>query len=346
MSTRRNPSGSALERATHCPASEALPVADHTGEAAEVGVENHANVELAIKTGNYDDVHPVVGQLMEGKTWAETEVAFAINVVTEKVRRIGAGLERRYGKLEPEEIALTIDAIIARPGEVLVTDWKSRERVTPAARNLQIRAAAVAVMKYTGAKEVQAGLVYLDDGEQDWTTVDAFTVALFFAEMRELLNKIGAARLLVSTGAVPDVHSGSWCKYCPALPYCPAQTRTSLAMLGELTDIEQKIAFMSEEQVGRAWVIKKQIQTVLERVDASLRLRAQHSVVPLPNGKRLALIDKTRRSFNKEKALTRIHELGGETTDLYKLTSYTQVSEVNMPKNDNEEGEDACDVAS
>lgn len=325
-------SASSLERATNCPASEALGRASYTGQAAIVGTDNHTSIEDGIEAGNYADLPPVVGRVLFGSENVETEVAYAIDVRKETVRRIGRRLGRNYGPLSEDEIPLTVDVTGSRHGEVFVYDWKSRKRVTTAARNQQIRAGAVAVMKEAGVSKVIGALCYLDDGEVDESVFDAFDAASFFADMRDLKARIKLARGAVEAGETPSVSAGPWCEYCPSMAFCPAQTRQALAMLGDLGEIEQQVAFMTEEQVGKAWEKKRQIEAILERVDASLRLRAQQGVIPLSNGKRLALVDKTRRSFNKDRALARIHELGGETSDLYKTVSFSQIAEVKMVK--------------
>ncbi len=325
-------SASSLERATNCPASEALGKASYTGQAAITGTDNHKDIEDGIEAGNYADLPPVVGRVLFGAENVETEVAYAIDVRKETVRRIGRKLGRNYGHLSEDEIPLTVDVMGTRYGQAFVYDWKSRKRVTTASKNLQIRAGAVAVMKESGTSKVLGALCYLDDGEVDESVFDAFDAAAFFEEMRSLKARILAAKVLVDSGATPTVSAGPWCEYCPAMAYCPAQTRQALAMLGDLGEIEQQVAFMTEEQVGKAWEKKRQIEAILERVDASLRLRAQQGVIPLSNGKRLALVDKTRRSFNKDRAIARIHELGGETSDLYKTVSFSQIAEVKMVK--------------
>lgn len=325
-----NPSGSSLARGVSCPASFALPQAPESTEASENGTKNHEAIEAGIASGDYSALPPVVGKLLDGATWVETEVAFAIDVEAEKVRRIGTKVGRKYGPLGAAEIALTVDAIIHRPGEFIVVDWKSRERVTSADRNLQIRAGCVASMKESGASKVLGAIAYLDDGEVDSCTVDAFDTTMFFSEMREMLRKIQDAKLVVDSGGTPAVHVSSECKYCPAVPYCPAQNALAKSMFGELASVEQQVAFLTNEQVGEAWLKLKQFMALGAKVEASLRLRARHGIVPLPNGKRLALVEKSRRSFDKDKALTRIKEAGLLADDLYKTTYFDQIAEVNI----------------
>lgn len=313
-----------------CPASFALEQAPDTGEAAVKGTENHDAIESALVSGDTSTLPEVVRRAVDGATRVDVEVAFAIDVDTGKVRIIGRRIGRNYGSLGASEIPLTVDAIVTRPDVVTVWDWKSRKRVTPAERNLQIRAGSVAVMDFFHLSEVRGGIGYLDDAETDVATFDAFDKALFLSEVRSALNRIGSARTLIAAGGTPDVHSGAWCAYCPAMAYCPAQTRLARTMLGELETVEQKVAFMSATDAGKAWVLLKQIQGIADRVEASLKLRAKQDVVPLPNGKRLALVDSSRANFDKRKAMAWIAEHGGDPKEFEGRTYFETVKEINM----------------
>ncbi len=188
------------------------------------------------------------------------------------------------------------------------------------------------MLKTRGLSSVCAGIGYLDNGESDSTVVDAFDVATFFADMRSMLNRIGAMRTLIATGATPEVHAGPWCDYCPSMAYCPAHSRLAMTMLGELEYVQKEIAFFTPEQVSKAWDLKKRIESMLETVDESLRLRIQQSVIPRPNGKRLAMVEQAgRASFDTAKAISRIKEYGGDVSDLTKKGKpFFKVAEVNM----------------
>ncbi len=327
----KNPSGSSLERASHCPASFALNQASHTGEAAIKGTANHDAIEAGISTRELSNLPEVVQVALRDATSIEVEVAYAINVETGEVRCIGSRIGRNYGEVDSSEIVLTVDAVVTSDSGVTVWDWKSRKRVTPAAKNLQIRAGVVAVMTHLGLSEARGAIGYLDDAETDVATFDRFDAALFMSDMRTMLYRIGSLRLQVAKGETPPVHAGPWCDYCPAIAYCPAQTRLARTMLGELTDVEKQIAFMPSDQVGRAWALLRQIQGLAERVEASIKLRARQDVVPLPNGKRLALVDSSRTGFDKKKALAWIAERGGDAAQFQSRTHFETVREINMP---------------
>lgn len=326
-----NPSGSSLERGVQCPASFALSQARETGEAALRGTENHDGIEGDLVAGT-NSKHKVVREAIEGATELRVEVAYAFDPYAETVRFLGSRLGRNYGALKETEIALTLDAIVIRPDDTCVWDWKSRKRVTPAAKNWQIRAGAVCVMKHLKLSEVGGAIGYLDNDESDAHRFDAFDIPVFFADMRLMLRRIGEARAVVAKGETPEVHAGGWCTYCPAVPYCPAHTRLARNMLGDLTDVEKQIAFMTAEQAGKAWVLLKQIQNLADKVEASLKLRAKQDLVPLPNGKRLALVDSSRANFDKKKAIEWIKAHGGDPSEFEGRTYFETVREINMPE--------------
>lgn len=313
-----NPTGSAIERSMRCPASCVLGSAAYSGAAAEYGTENHEKIQQG------DASKPVVRDLLEGATDVRYEVAYALNVETRTVREIGQNVGRNYGPLADTEIALTVDAEFRKDGVWHVPDWKSRERVTQARNNWQVRAAVLAVAGRHNADYVVGGIAYLDDSELDVFPFDAFHLVAFWDELRYLLVRIRKAEEMQANGETLSVSAGSWCKYCPALPYCPAHTKLAKSLLGELDSVDAAIATLTAEQCGRAWDLLKRYDVIADRVKESIRSRARHEPVPLPSGRRLALVETSRRSVDTKKAA----EMLGESTP-YKTSFFTQVREVN-----------------
>ena len=133
---------------------------------------------------------------------------------------------------------------------------------------------------------------------------------------------------MAAAGTAPSVHQGSWCEYCPSLPYCPAHARLAMTMIGELDHINTQIAMWTPEQAGLAWTKVKQIQKLAERVEESIKLRAKQGVVPLPGGKRLALVASSRTSPDGKRALAKLQELGVDTSDYQKTSHFDVVREV------------------
>lgn len=320
------PTGSAVERAMACPASCVLSRAGHTGEAAVYGSEQHKEIE------DGDTSRPVVREVLEGATEVRHEVSYALDVATRTVREIGVGLGRAYGEILPTEIALTIDIELCRDGVMWVGDWKSRSRVSAVEANWQIRCAVIAVMARHQVDEVVGFLGYLDDSELEKETFDAFHVAMWWTELSSLLERIAKVDELVTSGATPDVNSGAWCQYCPALPYCPAHTRLALSMLGELDGVTASIESLTVDQCGRAWELLKRYDVLADRIRTTIRARATRELVPLSNGRRLAIVECSRRSFDTKKAAA----LLGEAAP-YKTSRYTQVKEVKLASASEEE---------
>jgi CRISPR/Cas system-associated exonuclease Cas4 (RecB family) len=318
-----NPTGSGLERAMRCPGSCALPRAGHTGEAAEYGNANHAAIEAG------DRSKPVVALVFEDAEEVRQEVAYALNVATRTVREIGVNIGRDYGKLDENEIALTLDFEGKKRGEWWVVDWKSRERVTKAADNWQIRAAVLAVMERHGTDMVAGALAYLDDNELDAAPFDVFQAGVYWNELAAMVRRVRDAEARIARGETLDVASGSWCKYCPALPHCPAHTRLAAALLGELEGVDTQIASLTVEQCGRAWELLKRYDVIADRVRESIKARARSEVVPLTGGRRLALVEMPGRSSLDQDAVKARFKKLGEPVPMKRGRPFTTTKEVN-----------------
>lgn len=321
------PSGSAVERGMSCAASCVLDRAGHSGAGAAYGAEQHEAIEAG------DRSRPVVARVLEEAEEVRHEVSYALDVESRTVRELGVNLKRNYGFLADCEIALTIDVEFHKAGVWQVGDWKSRARVAAVASNWQIRCGAIAVATRHKADTVVGFLAYLDDSELDADTFDAFHIAGWWDELNVMLKRIRAAEAIVKRGETPEVNAGSWCQYCPALPYCPAHTRLALSMLGELEGVDSAMASLSVDQCGRAWELLKRYDVIADRVRDTIRTRAKKETVPLSNGRRLALVECSRKSLDTKKAA----EMLGEDAP-FKTTTYTQVKELKQPKEDAVDG--------
>jgi len=326
-----NPSASSFERALQCPASFALPQVRETTEASEQGTKNHDNVEEGLEKGGRE-LPQVAKNAVEDAESIQTEVSYAINVVTGGVRETGR--HRAYGDLTEEEVGVTTDLVVKkRDGSIFVWDWKSRKRVTGIRENLQLRAQAYAVLKLSGVDALGYGIGYLDNSHADVDVFDSFDAADLLQTLRRMMQGVAAAILDEREKLPPRVHAGSWCEYCPAMPYCPAYTRLAKSFLGEVTELSERLQLMTVSEVGVVHERLKPIKKILEALEKGVRLRAQAESVPLPGGKkRLVLIDSSRTSFDKEAALARLTENGISTEGLTKTTSFATLREVNATK--------------
>lgn len=284
------------------------------------GTANHLRIETGLTDGQVLDLPKVVRRAIAGAERLIVEPAYAIDVVAETARLIGMSVNRNYGPLGLNEIALTSDLVVTAFGHTKVWDWKSRKRVTDASDNLQIRAECLAVLKCNNLPSVTGAIGYLDNSESDEAPFSVFDAAATFEDLRSILAEIRKKE--------PRLHSGPWCEYCPALVSCPSHNRLALSMLGEATDIEGKVAFMTPEQVGVAWEKLAHMKTLVERIGDSLKLRAKREIIPLYGGKKvLALSERSRTNFRAKEAKAWIAEHGGDPADFEGTTYYTCVTE-------------------
>lgn len=311
-----------------CPASCALASASHTGWAAHFGNENHE------KIADGDTSRRIVAEVLADAEHVRHEVAYALDVETRTVRELGVNIRRSYGQLLSTEFALTVDLECKKGGTWWVVDWKSREKQTIARDNWQIRAQVMAVMGRHGVDSAIGALGYLEDNELDAAPFDVWHVTGFWSDLRRLLQRIRDAKATVARGEQPSVSAGQWCKYCPALASCPAHTRLALSLLGELESIDKQIAALTVEQAGRAWELLKRYDNIADRVKESIRSRATREIIPLTNGRRLALVESQRRGLDTKKA----KEMLGDAAP-YKTSFYTQVREVLLKEGDDVAGD-------
>ena len=295
----RHVSASAMERAVNCPTSYALAQTYETTEVQINGTKNHKVCEDALRA--YREGVPLTGPLADIVGDAEViaiERSFIVDVADLTVRDLGESIGRNYGPIGPYEIPCTVDMVTLDAfGKVLIVDWKSKGRVTTAGDNWQIKLQALAVSLWLSAEQVSAGIVYLDNHEQDITGFDkAYTELIALAAERALVA-------LRKAKANDSVHMGDWCKYCPAQSVCPGRLAIIRAPMPGLLDID-------DEQAGAAYSQLITMQSAIEKALEILKERARRSPLPLPNGKRLALVECSRTGVDAKKAESMLIALG------------------------------------
>jgi len=255
------------------------------------------------------------------------------------VREIGLGLARNYGPVSDTEIPLTIDLECRKDGVLWVGDWKSRMRVAQVQRNWQIRCAVMASMARHSEDYAMGFLGYLDDSELETAAFDAFDLSAWWDELRAMAARIRDASAAHARGETLPVSSGSWCKYCPALPYCPAHTRLALSMLGELESVDKAMSELTPEQKGRAWELAGRAEVLVARVRDSLKEQAKRAPFPLSDGRMLAMVEcKGARRMNQAAVRERYAELG-EAVPIKRGEPYYRVKEASLT----ESNDDSCD---
>jgi hypothetical protein len=308
----------------NCLASCSLPAYQHTGQEAAAGTDNHADMEgmactmahgrSAVAAAGAKGAGPrwdLLQQVTDGYEIVGIEPSYVIQ--PSKGKATHAGSHRSYG--DTHGVGTTLDLLLRHKkdrGLWRVVDWKSRKRVADPLENWQLRAQAVAVNLCHGAHTVDMRIGYLDTCEawpslEEPSSADGIECVTWLHELWRLLDRI---EKLGASGGAAEPHSGPWCEYCPCLSSCPAQTSLALAAIGEL-DAASDVRALTDEQAGRAWVKLQSIYAIAKRVEDGLKERARLSPIPLPSGKRLALVEcQGRMSPDREEISRTFRELG------------------------------------
>lgn len=295
-------SASSAFRVENCPVSTVLPSLKESSEASEKGNDNHARIEASLvhrqATGKWlDDTPPELMALVpDDATILGIELALAWDTATGTARKIGERISRNYGDIGPTEIPGTVDLVFAHDGKLYVIDWKSRTRVTSARRNRQIHIQALACADLFGASDVMAGLVYLDNWEQDIVPFDLF-------ELDNIATEV-AAIMTAATNVEPtqQPHLGPWCEYCPAQVECPSQKTVIVAAASLIQKQGIDINLLSDENKG---VLHERLGKLIDLAKQAKKYigdLAKKRPIPLPDGKVLAGIEKSKTSMDQDKA--------------------------------------------
>jgi hypothetical protein len=345
---------SGLEREYHCPASAVLPAVTTHGAAAVRGVDIHAFVRRVLggmtraaalaflskesrATCEAIDFQRIVGDLHD----VRSEVAYALNVRTDEVRELGFNIGRAYPDLGADWVYGTLDIEGMRLDDVPVApDIKTGfADVTPPAENFQLGFFGRVLALKHGASEIDARILKIRTDGSVWTdpgSYDQFAIDEWGDRLIEVVDGVAKARAEYKATGVAHVSPGSWCKYCPAFHACPAKVALASRMLPELQAIDGRVAAMTPEQRGRAWVVAHdQIAPLLDGIVEALKESATIEPFPLPNGKWLAETRQERDSFDKAVALALLRQLGATEAQLaacHRTIEVKPVKEVRFPK--------------
>lgn len=290
--------GSGLGRALACVPSVVLPHAPEIREEATRGTHGHEflmNVslvgrEMALERAP-EDMRPMLEALnldslpVKPDAWA-AEVAFSYDPATDTARELGRGLSRDYSGAKPGEIPGSADVVGVTDTEAVVLDWKfGGWNVPPAADNWQLRFYALCAARAYGKPRAVVGIVKLREDGSHWfdrAELDELDLEAVAAELRGLLERALAEEAHVAKGGTPRTVRGPHCKYCPALPYCPAQT----ALVREVgfASIEPGAPVITAENAPALLEKLEAVDRLREMMWAALKTYAQGAPVQLPSG--------------------------------------------------------------
>lgn len=220
-------SASQLQLLDVCPGSAALPRTATTSMAAREGTALHREA-LPVLVGDAapeTDFERELAHVPDGRG-AVIEQAVAVRVGGAGSARLLHTIgDRDYSDVQPDELALTVDAVRLAPDPWVGELKTGAVWVEPLRRNLQVQLAALAVFFLLGrlprATLVQAGRPLRVERRQ-------YTARELYAcrdRLRGLAERIERARAAVATGAEPALVVGEHCGYCPCVLTCPAIER-------------------------------------------------------------------------------------------------------------------------
>ena len=298
---------SSLSRLLACPASGALPQirgdGDGKGEAAATGIAGHKFLErLALKDSvgqallHVDPEHHDMCRRID-----LSGIDFGGEIYVEKSYHYRVDIGLIFGEWPvsmPEfSITGTADLVQHRGGELLVTDWKfgRPEYVEPVEDNTQLMFYALCAhldwkdKEFPAPSKITIRLGFIDQEMGGITFRERVLHPEDLLAFQEALRKALEARMVASSAATPSVTEGPWCHFCHARVACPA--KVSLIRQFSQGLMVRPPGDLTAERIGEAWVKAQTLKAAIAEFEAQVEfwVRTQ-GVVPLPDGKTLALV--------------------------------------------------------
>lgn len=312
-----NVSASGLQHVARCPGSRHLKQYDHTNQGAKRGSSFHKIVEIARHQGKdaalqafEDNPREAIRPWVYGFDFesfaelvgeAETEVAYAWDSETSKVRHLGTGIERDYGDLKDTEVPGTVDYQRVEDTHGVLVDLKTgRTWVPDPEYNWQMRFGALCLALCHGLETVEAHIVQVeDDGASVYKPAAYWTVEELI-EHGERLTQILAKDNLVT---------GDHCKWCDAYASCPAIVGTVTSIVEYDTPSKELTAETVAEVYPRLMAAKKAVDRVEKAIKGFVEFAGP---VPLGDGKKLDMVPGSWTKVSAAVAVDVIRELAGE----------------------------------
>ncbi len=334
------PTASAFERAQACPGSCYLPQSGYEHPSGVRGTAIHAFLETMGRGEPLEAALKAAGdwarycalldlsRLPVGGAW-RPEVPLYYHVEA-RTGRVGQHM-RRYYDPRPGELYGTTDVIGLGADYACVVDYKSGKHVTPLARNLQVRFAALAAARAYGRQTIHAMLVFLHDDGSHFTesaTWDVFELAIIEQEMTVLWDRIHGPR------AAGQRNEGEHCRYCPAFAACPSKISLALAITNPQIQERMEARLLTPENAAEVYHKLIAAEQVLARIRGAIYGFARQQAIDLGNGKLLGERVTQRRAVKGEAAWDALSSLHGPEVARRAVTieaSLTSVREALAP---------------
>lgn len=296
------PGPSSHGRIAACPTSEALPHVNSSSPYSKRGNAIHAFLAACVAVGRDAALLQVDQDYIETleaiplyrlppldpKRYA-AEVSFAVNTKTVAYRELGRNLDRDQARAmaKPDEVVGTADLVGLTDDAVVVFDWKTGYgHVDRAEVNWQTKDYALMVARTYGKDRAIINIVRILDDGTVW--YDGFEMDQLDLDCHEVdLSELMAKREEVIAAAPedrPKLHEGEHCRYCPALPHCPAKMALLKTTFADGDPLAQEVTELTPERAARAWAKIEAAEKLLERLKAIVKEYGRQTPFPTSDG--------------------------------------------------------------
>lgn len=324
------PTASSLERANCCIGSALLPRVDELTSAATRGTAMHAFLARVAEVGRdealgevEEEYRPICAAidldvLPVSRLEVIVELALAYDPESGVAEELGRNLGRRYPPVGPHRFVGTADLVALSPTDVLVADYKTgRGIISPAAQNAQLRLLGLAVARRFGRQFVRVAIIRIaEDGTPffDSAEFDAVELDVIAEELRTLAARIEDVKDLMDLGQPPPLTTGTHCRYCPCLVYCPAVTALARRLAFQAEAVADEVtAALTPQQAATAWTRLKVAEEVIRRAREGLYGYARDHGIPLPNGLVVGEVETKRRVLDGRLSFDVLRRMHGES---------------------------------
>lgn len=324
---------SRIELASKCPGSQAHEHVQTTNDAAERGTAIHDYIATLLSRGEAPlprntDARSVCERLDEEeihRTAAPTggiayrvEPGLYLSPTSGEAGILPGSYHRDYSDAPEGSIPGTADVIALEDDRVKVTDWKTGNREVPdPARNYQLRFLGLAAARAFGRGEATVQIAAIrEDG-----SIDLRYAELGSDELDEIATDLAriASRVQQAREGNPVYKTGSHCRYCPALPHCPAVAGAAQAIL------EGPPEELTDRRAGEMWNKLQAVEAAAKKTREALQEHVYARPIPTTDGKQLTVLETRRENIHSPTAFAILQEhLPDEA--LAQLVSITKTS--------------------
>ena len=301
---------SRLELAEKCPGSFAHEHVQTTNEAADRGTAVHEYVAALLEGKDYslpadesaaalcralDRPELVAVARPEPGSELYTEVAFFFSPTSGDAGVLRGNHHRDYSGAPSGSVAGTADVVAVEDSRVRVTDWKTgRAEVPNPADNYQLHFLGLAAARAFSKNEAVVQIARL--GESDSIDVRAATLdpddlTGTLRDLERIVESVYHART-----QSPVYRIGNHCRFCPALPHCPALSGAAQAIL------EGPPEELTDHRAAELWARLQAVEAVAKRTREALTEYVYARTVPTTGGKALRVVETRRPYIDASKA--------------------------------------------